>query len=406
MTVLMIVTQASVLHAKDIVESREQRADEIRRAVVWQRPPWIDANFRFSSQLNVLRGTPVKGAWNLLENPTVTCETNDELIGDKGNGKTSKFKCELLNSRIAKQGQKPDLALDKKNEPIKIKVKYGKTTEIFAEVAATRLLEALGFGADRMFFVAKTECYGCGKDPKKDLTSDSSTLLSPQVFTNTSIEKKHEGDEIMLDRGANREPKKGWNWKELMALGPTDPIVRKEQMIQRDALRLLSSFLEHTDNKAENQRLVCLGEKTAAGCGGQTLLMIQDIGIAFGGGVRFIPPQINHFSLKKWRDRRFWANASTCQSGIGITMTTRMWNPHISEEGRAFLVKLFDGFTAGTEGRKRVGDLFRAGHFELTGQGTIEEWVDAFYIRYEQMKYPMGRQNPDFKCPKSVDDFK
>ena len=40
-----------------------------------------------------------------------------------------------------------------------LKVKYGRRNpEPWAEVAATRLLSALGFGADRMYVVARVHC--------------------------------------------------------------------------------------------------------------------------------------------------------------------------------------------------------------------------------------------------------
>jgi hypothetical protein len=43
-----------------------------------------------------------------------------------------------------------------------VKVKYGRNSvEVFAEVAATRLLNALGFGADRMYLVRAIRCRGC-----------------------------------------------------------------------------------------------------------------------------------------------------------------------------------------------------------------------------------------------------
>ncbi|HEV7500786.1 MAG TPA: hypothetical protein VGQ33_12320, partial [Vicinamibacteria bacterium] len=43
-----------------------------------------------------------------------------------------------------------------------VRVKYGRNSvEVFGEVAATRLLSALGFGADRMYVVRSVKCRGC-----------------------------------------------------------------------------------------------------------------------------------------------------------------------------------------------------------------------------------------------------
>ena len=46
-----------------------------------------------------------------------------------------------------------------------VKVKYGHTGEIHAELAASRLLAALGFGADRMYLVPRLRCFGCVRTP-------------------------------------------------------------------------------------------------------------------------------------------------------------------------------------------------------------------------------------------------
>ena len=47
----------------------------------------------------------------------------------------------------------------------KSKVKYGGTPEIPSEIAATRLLHALGFGADRVSRVDVVRCHGCPIQP-------------------------------------------------------------------------------------------------------------------------------------------------------------------------------------------------------------------------------------------------
>ena len=47
----------------------------------------------------------------------------------------------------------------------RIRVKYGRTPEIPSEVAAARLLHALGFGADDVMLVEKLRCYGCPAEP-------------------------------------------------------------------------------------------------------------------------------------------------------------------------------------------------------------------------------------------------
>ena len=74
----------------------------------------------------------------------VTCD----YVEDKQTG-TPKFDCALSSDD-------------------KIRVKYGEQNgEIYSEVAATRLLWALGFGADRVYPV-KVICNGCPEDPMKN----------------------------------------------------------------------------------------------------------------------------------------------------------------------------------------------------------------------------------------------
>jgi hypothetical protein len=78
-----------------------------------------------------------------VADPTLTeCRYKPDEI----TGTTPKFDCEL------KSGEK-------------LKVKYGATKEIPSEIAATRLLHALGFGADRVSRVQTVRCYGCPFQP-------------------------------------------------------------------------------------------------------------------------------------------------------------------------------------------------------------------------------------------------
>ncbi len=107
------------------------RIDAIRRAEVW-RPTRV-------ASLDLEKGPDVAGGF--APQATVQCNYVDE----KMSGRSPKFTC----------------ALGRNDE---VKVKYGKTNgEVYAEVAATRLLWALGFGADRMYPV-RVICRGCPAD--------------------------------------------------------------------------------------------------------------------------------------------------------------------------------------------------------------------------------------------------
>ena len=96
----------------------------IRRAQVW-KPTNIAA-------MDIVAGPQGKGA--VPPRATVTCEFREKRM----NGRSPKFTCVI-------------------SEGDEVKVKYGKENgEVYAEVAATRLLWALGFLADRMYPVASS----------------------------------------------------------------------------------------------------------------------------------------------------------------------------------------------------------------------------------------------------------
>ena len=93
------------------------------------------------------------------------------------------------------------------------------------------------------------------------------------------------------------DQRKGWAWWELK-----DVAAPAEDL---DALRLLAVFLAHWDNKADNQRLVCMdtdGRDSDPRCA-DPLLMIQDLGATFG------PPKVN---LSQWRTSPIWSDRATC----------------------------------------------------------------------------------------------
>src|SRR4029453_5192707 len=111
--------------------SKEARRDLIRRSQVGA-PAAAPA-------MDIRAGPQGKGAFPPAA--TVTCDKTD----GPSTGKSPKFYCKVP----------PD---------DEIKVKYGPSNgEAHAEVVASRLLWALGFGADRMYPV-QVVCRGCSAD--------------------------------------------------------------------------------------------------------------------------------------------------------------------------------------------------------------------------------------------------
>ena len=85
-----------------------------------------------------------------------------------------------------------------------IRVKYGHTAEIHSEVAATRLLAALGFGADHVILVERLRCHGCPAIPfmtmkAVDLTETAAVYeklvdySEHKEFEWVAVERKHPG---------------------------------------------------------------------------------------------------------------------------------------------------------------------------------------------------------------------
>ena len=197
---------------------------------------------------------------------------------DEVSGTTPKFDCELSDGE-------------------KIKVRYGWTHEITSETAATRLLHALGFGADRVSRVETVRCYGCPIQPfhtrallemlHLEAYVDTHRLLLTSRLQTVSVERNLDGEPI--EAGDER----GWAFHELHKI---DPARGGATQAEVDALRLMATFLHHWDNKSSNQRLTCANAKTTE-CA-HPLAMIQDVGSEFG------PKKAE---LKNWRSKPVWS---------------------------------------------------------------------------------------------------
>lgn len=310
--------------------TEQARLDALRRAVVWQRP-----------------ATPIEQA-DLSQTPgTLSDDVRCRFKVDEVNGLTPKFECELPDGEV-------------------VKVKY-TGPEPYGEVAASRLLRALGFGADQVFFVRRVRCYGCPRYPfptlklvtlvgaekvfAKGLDYDSAV-----DFEWPSIERKDRRETIETPEG------RGWAFHELAK-------ARTASRVHADALTLMAVFLAHWDNKPENQRLVCLsGAPGRDGRCARPLAMLQDVGGTFG------PRKTD---LDGWRAAPIWKDRASCTVSMktlphgGATFT----DTRISEKGRRFLA---DRLTRLSDAQ--IATLFRAARFDRH-DGTIGEWTAIFKAR-------------------------
>jgi hypothetical protein len=254
-----------------------------------------------------------------------------------------------------------------------VKVKYGGNNgEVYGELLATRLLWALGFGADRMYRVSVV-CDGCPaeyggiRDPQ-----------GKQRFSPALIERKFDGKE-WGDKG------EGWAWPELNQVQPDAGGAPREQ---RDALALLAVFLQHSDSKAEQQRIVCLGESGKQDCE-RPFLLVQDVGVTFGRASKTNANDTSSVNLDAWRKTPVWRDGPGCVGNLPKSFKGTLGNPVISEAGRAFLAGLLTQLSD-----SQLADLFEAalvtqrlrqpGHAQ-SGFPSVDEWVSAFKDKRQQI---------------------
>ena len=312
--------------------SAAERMDAIRRAQVWAPTDVASMDMR----------TGPKGRGSFTWHETVDCSYREKAMS----GHSPKFTCVIA----------PD---------DDVKVKFGRENgEVYAEVAATRLFWALGFPADRMYPV-RVVCTDCPAG-REDVREKGAVVFDP-----ASIERKLKGWAI------ETTPDSGWAWSEL---DKVDESAGGAPRAQRDALKLLAVFVQHTDNKPEQQRLLCEDEKSDEGrshCA-HPVMMVNDLGQTFGRANRFNRDHISSVNLENWSQKHVWSDARLCVGDLPRSQTGSLENPHISEAGRKFLSDLLMQVTDA-----QLRDLFDVARFAERKEGhlragSVDEWVDAF----------------------------
>ncbi len=122
--------------------------------------------------------------------------------------------------------------------------------EVFAAVAASRLLWALGFKSDPIYPIV-IDCKDCPDDPMSGQGSRGQR-------TYLAIYQPEFTELVMVDRSKQDQ---GWRWAELDQAINALPAgeVRSRQRQHFDALMLAAVILQHGDRKPEQQRLACRG---------------------------------------------------------------------------------------------------------------------------------------------------
>jgi len=355
-----VVLTAALISCRDSTPSaavaaapgRSARETALASARVWKRPSVPAAKVDFSVN------TPGPGAFDA--NADVDCAFVVEPI----HGSTPKFTCAMPNGEH-------------------VKVKYGVPNgELPAEVAATRLLIALGFPADRMNRVHSVKCRGCPPLPQQALQClekgepaaiclQGVTADHVETFQGAVIERPLEGKKI------EDKDVEGWAWYELDKI---DPKAGGSPRAEVDALRLMAMLLAHWDNKHDNQRLFCPpGAEKADGSCASPIAAIKDLGGTFG------PKKVD---LGNWKTFPIWADAAACRVSMkslpyeGATFP----DTQISEEGRQFALSLLHPLTA-----TQLNTLFESSGFStfphvLAAARQPQAWTDAFLDKVKQIE--------------------
>ena len=322
-----VVTAAASLASSATDEvSADSRRDVIRRAQLWfpTDVPTVD-----------IRSGPQDGR-GFQPEETVSCT----YVRRAQRGNSPKFYCRLADGSV-------------------VKVKYGEdNAEVYAEVVATRVLWALGFAADAQYPVTVV-CEGCTADP----WTRPETRKGARSFDPAMIERPIAGAVI-----ETREDS-GWSWPELNLL---DEEEGGAPSAHREALTLLAVLMQHTDNKPQQQRIVCLhGERTNCA---SPVLYLHDVGLTFGEANRFNRSSIGGANLQKWSNADIWKDRDRCIGNLKASNTGTLVDPHIGEAGRAFLAALLVQLTD-----QQLRDLFDVGRVTRRQPHTnIDDWVRTF----------------------------
>ena len=175
-------------------------------------------------------------------------------------------------------------------------MKFGHNNgEVYAEVATTRLLWALGFGADRMYPVASNAT----------AVRRSSRARPARAARRCWSSRPPSSARCRVMPSRRKKIRDG-----LARAGPgrrSEPVARRRAQI--DGLRLLASLLQHTDSKPAQQRLLCLPTRRSqddpAECA-EPMMMLNDVGLTFGHANTFNRNGPGSVNFEEWSKTPVW----------------------------------------------------------------------------------------------------
>jgi hypothetical protein len=288
----------------------------------------------------------------------------------------------------------PDHAHEIKADQFKIKYlvpaypnQEHRYNEVFTEVAAARLLWALGFPADHMYSARAANCIGCSTDPFKDNQKANTASLrdTPVVFRVVAVERLLPMDSIAPQHDET------WSWTDAAAL--YDSGWTREQRVGFDAYRLALGMLTYHNPLDSQNRLVCAewkpGEQGTKVCQ-RPMILVQDLGSTFGKPGSLGANARGDFTA--WQSQRVFANPDRCELKYPLK-----GDRTVLEEARDLLVQRLDRLD-----RARVKAIFAAARFQMVDQrqlarlrhsgaadvedAALNEWTDVFMSRVAEIR--------------------
>ena len=274
--------------------------------------------------------------------------------------------------------------------------------EVFANVAASRLMWALGFGTLHALPM-NLHCDGCPENPMSGTGTrrlrDYLAALVDDIAARPVILSKRDRDQ-------------GWSWRDfdeaIKALPPGPEKTR--QRTHFDALTLFAVFVQHGDRKPEQQSLFCespldlsagqteplekdsktlaLHEAPNASACAKPVAIIQDFGATFGGAGRTSSEGGSKMNLEEWKGKTVFKDpkSDVCHGRITISLAAGgagLGDPVVSEDGRRFFLEQLQRLSP-----EHVRAIFTAARPDKARKSApaLDAWIAAFQDKVEQIK--------------------
>ena len=379
-------TQQSAAAAGEPVAIRTTDAARERylaHASIWRTPPDLSPSDLLHGPPDVFPFTAEQAS----SDAGITCAytQGDQTLG----GASSKFLCHTADGRS-------------------LRLKYwdperqSGNREVFATVAVSRLLWALGFNAVPAMSM-NVRCDNCPENPAKGtgLRRTRRYVAALQTLWPTpSILSVADLDQ-------------GWSWREIDAAIRSLPpgAERTRQRTHFDALALLGVFIQHGDRKHEQQRLYCAAkidmtvQESRATDSGALILFerpgtvacpspaveILDLGLTFGGAGHTSNGRTAAMDLAEWQDKPvFRTTEHECRGHLTVSFKAGGGesNPVISEQGRLFLLEQLRRLTP--DHVRAIFAAARVDQLEPRSRSTaverIDSWAVAFAAKVRQIE--------------------